>query len=501
MKKFTVAFCALILLTLFNNNVAKAAPADTISLAQAQDIAAYYHAIAMGQSSYKADHAVLVQRVVNPVQGAPIAYYFNIANGGWVIVSGTTVTHPIIAFCEDGELDPSNYAPSMKNWMDGFCGMLIDAQDQQIEMTDELAKEWYEVLNHGLYPVAQSKATNWLIDTKWGQGESYNPTFNIYSPVLWGSYCPVGCVSTALSQIMKYYEYPVVGSGMKAYREKYTRDDDPNHVYQKSPVTIHFDTVYDYANMPNQLYANSDSVQIKATALLCFYVGVSVNMDYDVDGSGALSQDVPGAMYGRFKYKRGNLVYRSQYSSENWMDTLRGSLQAKRPLYYAASSSTGSGGDAAGHAFLCHGNYPTQPNLFRINWGWYGSSDGWFDMSTVEGLVVRSYGYNFSIRQEAIFGLEPPDDSNRFVGIQMVEMNADVLPAYPNPAFNTVTIPYTLQGVALSSLQIFDITGKLVEEVRVNSGSNKITINVSNYPQGIYIYRLKGGTSKKFIVQ
>ena len=71
---------------------------------------------------------------------------------------------------------------------------------------------------------------------------------------------------------------------------------------------------------------------------------------------------------------------------------------------------------------------------------------------------------------------------------------------YPNPSSNVITLPYTLHPGEITDLQIFNMSGQLVETFKIGSDFDKIQINISNYPKGIYTYTYKGVT-KKFVVQ
>jgi hypothetical protein len=67
---------------------------------------------------------------------------------------------------------------------------------------------------------------------------------------------------------------------------------------------------------------------------------------------------------------------------------------------------------------------------------------------------------------------------------------------YPNP-FNPVTnIKYTISGRQFVTLQVYDVLGNkvitLVNEEK-SSGSYELDFNASNYPSGIYFYRLQAG--------
>lgn len=493
MKKVFVSICSLVLFLFFFGQ-RTFADNHNVSLQDAEKVAANY-------LNYSPKEARLVYSIANPVTGATALYFFNFDDKAFAIVSGCEAATPIVGYSEEGALDVEHLPSNMLVWVEGYAEMVIAAQNQEVEPTDEVLSEWKRLLSDGSDVRSEEpKASIKLMTEKWGQGDNDRPTYNLYCPVLQNNkYCVVGCVATSMSQVIHYWHFPKVGQGQKGYREKYI--DENGNISQRPAVQIHFDeTFYDYDQMPSdKLTSSSDSATIKAAALLSFHTGVAVSANYGVDGTSAYSESVPGAMRQYFKYKLGTLTYRASYSSTRWMEILRDEIDHHRPIMYSASSPTGGGQDAAGHAFICHG-YRSNSNYFAFNWGWDGSADGWFDMSTVNGLTPQSY--NFSQRQDAILGVEPPDDSNIYVGIRQVEpVQAEVFAAYPNPATYSVTVPYHMNSDKDADLMVYDVTGKLVETVRLTSGSSKVEINVTAYPKGIYVYRVKGGTSNKFIVQ
>ncbi len=78
--------------------------------------------------------------------------------------------------------------------------------------------------------------------------------------------------------------------------------------------------------------------------------------------------------------------------------------------------------------------------------------------------------------------------------------NYNLLPNYPNP-FNPVTnIKFSLPEPAQITLNIYDITGRLVEQLvnrHTPAGNHTITWDASSYSSGVYIARLKAGSSIK----
>jgi hypothetical protein len=77
---------------------------------------------------------------------------------------------------------------------------------------------------------------------------------------------------------------------------------------------------------------------------------------------------------------------------------------------------------------------------------------------------------------------------------------------YPNPFNPTTTIQFSLETYGNASLQIFDITGRLVETLvtgRLVSGPHTVVWDAKNVASGVYIYKLSTSQrtlTKKLIV-
>ena len=69
-------------------------------------------------------------------------------------------------------------------------------------------------------------------------------------------------------------------------------------------------------------------------------------------------------------------------------------------------------------------------------------------------------------------------------------------PAYPNPFNPVTTIKFSVISSEIGSLQIFDITGRVVESLftrRLIPGEYEIEWHAGNYPNGVYFAMLKTG--------
>ena len=70
-------------------------------------------------------------------------------------------------------------------------------------------------------------------------------------------------------------------------------------------------------------------------------------------------------------------------------------------------------------------------------------------------------------------------------------------PAYPNPFNPTTTIRFSIAVTHASLLEIYDITGQMVETLvneRLLSGKHEIIWNASNQSSGVYFVRLSNST-------
>lgn len=81
------------------------------------------------------------------------------------------------------------------------------------------------------------------------------------------------------------------------------------------------------------------------------------------------------------------------------------------------------------------------------------------------------------------------------------------LTSYPNPFSTETTVSFSLPEAGLTSLEIFDVTGRsvktVVDDIFYSKGEHRIKIQSAELPSGIYFYRLVSGkysANRKIIV-
>ncbi len=313
--------------------------------------------------------------------GNPAVYVFNF-DGGSVFVSADDVARPILGFTDDN-FDLTNVPDGLAYYLRFYARQIAFAQENNLEPEREVALEWAHVAIDGFENDNRSTRGDIapLITTNWNQDSPYNA----YCPTGQGGpggHAYAGCVATAMSMVMKKWDWPDHGQGTHSYTPE-------GYAMQ----TVDFEnTNYQWSNMPNT--CNNSNYQ--AVATLMYHCGVAVDMMYGPGSSGAYSQDVPGAINNYFRYtEHASRLDRDLYSKTEWENMLIRSLEYGFPLYYSGSDTDG------GHAFVCCG-YRESDRKFYFNWGWSGFNNNYFAVD-----ALNTYSGSFNQGQAAIFDFIP----------------------------------------------------------------------------------------------
>jgi hypothetical protein len=213
-----------------------------------------------------------------------------------------------------------------------------------------------------------------LVLSHWGQGEPY-----------WGD-CPklesrksyVGCVATAMAQIMRYHSWPDRGLGSYSYLW--------SNGQQK--LFADFSNHYDWNNMPYFTEEIDTETEKNAVSELSYECAVSVRMNFDPDGSATSTSRVASAMAQYFKYSdKIKVVFRQDYAGKDaWFDVMKRERDELRPLQLAIHKEDG------GHSVVVDGYIITETSVgqkiassrqVHINMGWDGNSDYWYDLDGI----------------------------------------------------------------------------------------------------------------------
>lgn len=274
----------------------------------------------------------------------------------FVILSADSRVQPVLGYSFDNAF-LVDIPDNLRWWLQGYEEQVQTAIDNHLTANDEIVAAWDELKN-GVSKSTNEVVVSPLLTTTWDQ----NYPYNYFCPTVSGGpggHTYAGCVATAMAQVMKYWNYPIMGQGSHTYSHQTYGDQTANFG----------ETTYDWENMPNAVYSSSNQSYIDAIATLMYHCGVAVDMNYGIGGSGASSTFVAPALIDYFRYAPcATYVSRDSYQDAQWIAFLKSELDEGRPLYYSGSNTS------SGHAFVFDGY--RSDDYFHINWGWSGS-DGY----------------------------------------------------------------------------------------------------------------------------
>lgn len=355
--------------------------AGVVNEKQAQQIA---HRFMISQSKSVAGMR-LVHKATSFKASTPSPYYvFNAdcATGGYVIVAGDDRVPAVLGYSDNGTFDVDDIPDAMRDWLDGYA--------TQMAMLDEGGNVAEHISASG--PIAP------MVTAVWSQGAPYNTMLPALSS---GTNASVGCVATAMAQVMHYWKWPQrPRMSIPAYVTETLHFSMP----ALAPVDFNWD-----AMQVTYLTDDLNSPEAKAVAQLSLYCAQSVQMDYQDDGSSASTSDIPMAMFLYFSYSpTAKYLQRRFYTTSQWETMVLNELAEKRPVIYRGRKLTG------GHAFICDG-YDGN-GMFHFNWGWHGKSNGYFLLNVLnpdlQGTGSASGTYGYILDQGIVAGLQPGQDGD-----------------------------------------------------------------------------------------
>lgn len=384
-------------------------------------------------------------------------YVFNRADqAGFIIVSADDRTNDDILGYSDGGSDFSmeTVNPNLRWWLERYEEEISSIKDN--ETASSQPRKSLQVSSIG--PLLKNQQG---VEITWYQEEPYN------------NLCPMdqrdntrsltGCVATAASQIMYKWRYPAQGAGSHSYTWYNCMNDNCTN-YKTKTLSVNFaNTTYDWNNiLPAYEGKSYTDAQANAVATLMYHAGVACDMWYGGDannGSGAWTDDMAYGLKTYFGYKIEKFI--TMYSQSGYQSA-KGKSVANVPAefdvttdqitsYFNADLEAGRpilmGGESTndgGHEFVCDGR--NDKNKFHINWGWEGSQNGYYSITSLRPQGSGSFSNNI----DALIGLEPDleseysirffDNGQQIGETQIVTAGLPaVKPADPTPACDAYT--------------------------------------------------------------
>ena len=374
--------------------------AEDISLNKARKVAeTFFNRCGVTTRSSSQLTLVNAEEVAATRSASEVAFYiFNRQGGGFVIVSALDAARPILGYSIDHEFGTDDDMPeNLVEWLDLYRQQIAERRRSGEPATAEELARWDEAsfLTRADLPKSVDLHT-----AEWGQGAPYNRLCPLDTN---GKKTIAGCTNIAISQVMFYHKHPHNGTGTI-----------PG--YTKNGITlpsIKLGHEYKWDIMLHKYKgATYTEEQADAAARIVYDVAVMGQASF---GSSATSTSTTSSLPKTrtyFGYDKAMAKYARSYTDDAaWKAMMKEELAQLRPIIMTASSTSGGS-----HAFVVDG-YDSD-DRFHVNWGWNGSSNGYYYISAFGSYTVGqiiwlnvkpdaggSYVYNLFIRYTTQSGI------------------------------------------------------------------------------------------------
>ena len=412
-------------------------------------------------------------------QGQKAYHVVLFTHGGWALIAADDLSQPLLGYNSEGTFTTDDMPDNVKGMMDWYAQQVTDnarlGGARHAGWT--LASRPAQARGHR----AASNKIEPLIKICWNQSGVYQK----YCPKNASGQAIVGCVAVGMAQAMSVAKWPdrPVGSygyTSKAFGSLYV-DYDSEPAYNWNAILSGANTYDDVAR-------------------LLYHCGVSVNMDYGVDGSGTQTHYIANALQRNFKYPKSVKYYSRDNYAGDWNELILNELKAGRAVAYSGADLT----KAYGHCFNLDGY---DGEFYHVNWGW-GNPNKYNGYYPLNGLKDTRMDCNYTSQQGVVVGVRAPSElpsdillsrtavqamqpAGTVVGDVVVESEAE------NPTYNfTVKGPYSVVLHTNMPAPFKVENGRLVttEELQLADGNREIEITATNTKN-------KGSVTRHFTIQ
>lgn len=465
-----IGFALLVCLTALSQMV----DAGTLSASQVRSaVLTWVHSV----TADARPEAVIEQLDPYERDGEIVAYIAHLSGGGYCLCGANETVLPVYLYCPHGSYDQNN--PACQSILSEIAARTkcvsegLQRADAKVlahqEELSERAALWNQ-LAAGSIPakgtrmgraLAEPDSMSLPLTSRWNQSSPYNDQCPELTP---GSeQVPVGCVATAISQIMYYWQWPATGIGSHTdennynYRWRSGWDGEPLSVdpsitgwanrlqwTSASGGRLQMNGYWDaslyaaaqkiststsylqaLANLYNRLTSGSttNSANFGATtyqwslmqdvhtdpvdagdvavATLGYQVAVALDMDFGIKGSGT-----PLYYAIDVRNNRVPLVNNFRYDADvesGYGHTDISSLITSDIQWMRPVAYAGTSSTDSHVWVLCGYNKGTDPNRqFKMNMGWGGTDNGWYSLDNVPSDLTQYPGYLIYIAPEGV---------------------------------------------------------------------------------------------------
>ena len=318
-----------------------------------------------------------------------VARYYSVSPKGYIVVPVLKEMTPVKVYSDESNLDADQengviallreLLSSRMSYYAGQYGSLEAAQPEndiavfgqgQRKLWDKYAvsTEAFATKSGGSQSLAVDEAGP-LLTSSWHQRDPYNQL----CPMGDGDMTVVGCVATAVAQIMKYWQWPLNGVGSHTYL--WGGDNSCEGSTPPQYLTADFTNDYDWANIVDSCDEGCTPAEIAALAELNYEIAVACEMDFGACGSGSYATSAMKCFTDYYKYSPDlHREMRTDYTLAGWYNLVKEEIDNGRPIDYFITR----------HSIVCDGYRQVGTQYqYHMNYGWGGSQNIWFVLDSL----------------------------------------------------------------------------------------------------------------------
>jgi hypothetical protein len=354
-----------------------------------------------------------------------LGFYVDIQPCGYIITSYRKELVPVKVYSDNSKIDPDSeqgMAALIKLKMEELLesleiilGNLDKASPDSVAfiMGSDFRQSWDDLISGRPLTRDGSRHTssgrnyeqgNVMLTTSWKQGNPYN----MFCPIgANGGTTIVGCGPTALSQLVKFWDWPPYGENNSSYI--WDGDQSCEGIETSGgPMSVEITDPFDWTRIANryvydtlqQRYEDENgnpltSENLYAVAELCRDAGFCLEADYGVCATSTYFSDDDDALIDHFRYAPGmDYEEMSDYTFLEWFNLMKDCLNLNRPILYAIEH----------HGLVvdgwCEVGNPVI-HQYHMNYGHDAGDNGWYSLE-----ANPHPGFNYSI-DEMLLGIYP----------------------------------------------------------------------------------------------
>jgi len=377
--------------------------AEEVKLSDIEKVALNAYTYYSGKSQSELRIAQII-----PVSEQDTAYFyvFNF-DEGFVMVAADDVALPILGYDLENSIDFNDIPPAVSDLFEEYKEEIKLAKKLKVRPSQDISQQWNFFLDdnfdrgldpgstpHNSTPAIYQPGT-YLISTKWdqlgGNASGSTITYNNDCPKINGTKTLVGCGGVVVAQILNYWSCHV------------NPQKDITYSSPAGTITVNFaNQSYNWSNMlPN--------VATSENAKLLYHSAAASKSQFGVSNTGAVITDLATAFYAYFGFNAPDLREKKDFPDANWKNLLKGEIDKRRPICYRGENLGGN----PSHIWVVDGynvDNNNNVNQFHCNWGWGGTSNGFYTLSNLTNVN----GYNFNYKHQVLTLIVPINNPSTY---------------------------------------------------------------------------------------